>query len=123
MSEEKIIVYSRDGDIYHEDEGLIDDAYEDWITGEPEDGGYYSGERKEINVDDLVHNWYVDDIIDHMEEGLYDIVGEVADESLSISKEKKDELVNIIKQFMKDNCSCSCWAVENIKYNSFHDVK
>lgn len=123
MSEEKIIVYSRDGDFYHEDKGLIDDAYEDWITGELEEGGYYSGERKEINVEDLVHNWYIDDIVDHMEECLYDIVGEVADNALSISKEKKEELTNIIKQFMKDNCSCSCWSVDNIEYNPFYDIK
>lgn len=119
MSEQKTIVYSRDGDFFYEDKDLIDDAREDWISGEPEDGGYYTGERKEINVANLVRDSCVDEIIEHMDEALYDIVGEVAEDALSITNEKKEELERIIRQFIKENCSCSCWAVDNVEYHSF----
>ena len=119
MNEEKTIVYSRDGNFFYEDEGLIDDAREDWITGEPEVGGYYSGVQKQILVEDLVSDCCVDEIIEHMEEALYDIVGELGEDRLSIAEEKKKELQRIIRNFMKDNCTCSCWAVDNVQYHSF----
>ena len=123
MSEEKTIVYSRDGNIFYEDESLIDDAHEDWISGEPEDGGYYYGEKKEIDVVSLVSDSCIDDIMERMYEALYDIVGEFAEDALSITDEKKKELTKIIHQFIKENCSCSCWAVENVKYHSFCNNK
>lgn len=121
MSNQKTIVYSRDGETFYEDEGLIDDAREDWISGEPEDGGYYSGIQKQILVEDLVSDCCVDEIIERMDEALYYIVGELAEDMLSITYEKKKELQEIIRIFMKDNCSCSCWAVDNIQYHSFLD--
>ena len=121
MSEQKTIVYSRDGDFFYEDEGLIDDAREDWITGEPEDGGYYSGERRDIVVSDLVSDRVVDDILENMYDGLYDIVGEAAEDALYISDEKKEELRNIITNFIGENCSCGCWAVDDVKYHNFNN--
>lgn len=117
----KTIVYSRDGEIFYEDEGLIDDAREDWISGEPEDGGYYSGVQKQILVEDLVSDCCVDEIIERMYESLYDMVGELGEDKLSITEEKKNKLQEIIRNFMKDNCSCSCWSVDNVKYHSFLD--
>ena len=121
MSEEKTIVYSRDGNFFYEDEGLIDDARKDWITGEPEVGGYYSGVQKQILVEDLVSDCCVDEIIERMEEALYDIVGELGEDRLSITEEKKKELYEIIRNFMKENCTCSCEAVDNVQYHSFQD--
>lgn len=121
MNEEKTIVYSRDGNFFYEDEGLIDDAREDWITGEPEVGGYYSGVQKQILVEDLVSDCCVDEIIERMREALYDIVGEPAEDNLFITEEKKNELQEIIRNFMKENCSCGCWAVDDVQYHSFLD--
>ena len=43
MNEEKTIVYSRDGEMFYEDECVIDEAKVDWITGESDTSGYYSG--------------------------------------------------------------------------------
>ena len=117
----KVIVYSLDGETFYEDEGLIDDAREDWITGEPEGGGYYSGVQKQILVEDLVSDCCVDEIIERMEEALYDIVGEVSEDALDITDEKKKELQEIIRNFMKVNCSCSYWAVDSVQYHSFLD--
>ena len=119
MSEQKTIVYSRDGEIFQEDEGLIDDAREDWIAGEPEYGGYYSGERRDIVVEDLVSDIVVEEILNGMDEALYDIVGEAAEDALYISDEKKEELRNIITNFIGENCSCRCWAVDDVKYHNF----
>ena len=121
MSEQKTIVYSRDGEIFQEDEGLIDDAREDWIAGEPEYGGYYSGERRDIVVEDLVSDIVVEEILNGMDEALYDIVGEAAEDALYISDEKKEELRNIITNFISENCSCRCWAVDDVKYHNFNN--
>ena len=121
MSEEKTIVYSRDGEMFYEDEGLIDEARGDWISGEPEDGGYYSGVQKHILVDELVPDYCVDEIVERMADALYDIVGELSEDRLHITTGKREELQEIIRNFMKDNCSCSCWAVDNVKYHSFID--
>ena len=117
----KVTVYSLNGGTFYEDEGLIDDAREDWITGEPEGGGYYSGVQKQILVEDLVSDCCVDEIIERMAEALYDIVGELGEDRLSITYEKKKELQEIIRNFMKVNCSCSCWAVDGVQYHSFLD--
>ena len=117
--EQKTIAYSRDGEFFYEDEGLVDEAREDWISGEPEDGGYYSGELKQIDVANLISDCCVDEIIERMYEALYDMVGEAAEDALSITIEKKEELQEIIKNFIKENCSCSCWAVDNVEYHSF----
>ena len=119
--ETKVIVYSIDGETFYEDECLIDDAREDWITWEPEGGGYYSGVQKQILVEDLVSDCCVDEIIERMEEALYDIVGELGEDRLSITYEKKKELQEIIRNFIKVNCSCSCWAVDSVQYHSFLD--
>ena len=113
MSDDKYIVYSRDGEYFYDDEGVIDDARED--------GGYYSGERRDIIVSDLVSDYVVDDILERMGESLYDIVGDHAEDQISISDENKDELRNIITNFISENCSCSCWAVNNVQYHSFRD--
>lgn len=119
MSEAKEIVYSRDGEIFRDDESILKEAKNDWMSGEPLDGGYYSGERKDIGIENLVSDIVVEDILNDMESALYDIIGEVAEDALSMSDEKKEELRDIITKFIVNNCSCSCFAVENIKYHSF----
>ena len=119
MSEEKTIVYSRDGEVFYDDEGIIQEARNDWEEGESEEGGYYSGEQRCIDVASLVSDWAVGDIIESMDQALYDICGEVSEDALSITKEKKAELQKIITNFMKENCTCSCFAVDNVEYHSF----
>ena len=121
MNEEKTIIYSRDGEIFYEDEGLIDEAREDWIAGESGASGYYSGVQKHILVADLVSDYCVDDIIDGMYDSLYDEVGDMAEDRLHITTGKREELQEIIRNFMKENCSCSCWAVDDVRYHSFLD--
>lgn len=118
---EKTIVYSCDGECFYEGAERVDEYREDWMTGEPDDGGYYTGEQKNIDVASLVPDYIVNEILDSMDQSLYDIVGEVSEDALSLSDEKKIELKELITNFMKENCSCSCWAVENVKYHSFPD--
>ena len=117
----KAIVYSRDGEIFYGNKGIIDEARDDWEAGESEEVGYYTGERREIDVANLIPNHMVNEIIGYMDEALYDIVGEVSEDALDMSGEKKKELHEIIRNFMQDNCSCSCWAVDNVQYHSFLD--
>jgi len=114
-NQEKEIVYSRDGEVFYHNEDIIDEAID-------EDCGYYTGEKHNIDVGNLVSNSAVDVIIDHMNDALYDIVGEVSIDALSITKEKQTELQKIIRQFMKENCSCSCWSVDNVQYHPLADI-
>ena len=122
MSEQKTILYSRDGETFYDNEGIIQEARDDWEDGESEDGGYYSGEQRDIDVVSLVSNWAVEDILEQMDHALYDICGEVSEDALSITKEKKAELQEIITNFMKENCTCSCLAVDNVQYHSFTEA-
>lgn len=116
---EKTIVYSRDGEYFHEEPELVDEMREEWKESKFEPDGYYTGEQKDIDVAGLVSDIVVEDILNGMDQALYHIVGEVSEDALNITDEKKAELKDIITKFMRENCSCSCWAVENVKYHSF----
>ncbi len=116
---EKTIVYSRDGEYFNDDPDLVDEMREEWKESKFEPDGYYAGEQKDIDVAGLVPDYIVNEILDSMDQALYDIVGEVSEDALDITDEKKAELKELITNFMRENCSCSCWAVENVKYHSF----
>lgn len=117
----KTIAYSRDGEFFYGNKNIIDEAKDDYETGDSEEGGYYTGEIREIDVENLIPSNIVNEIIGYMDESLYDIVGEVSEYALDITYEKKKELYEVIRNFMKENCTCSCWAVDNIQYHSFID--
>ena len=123
MNKQKTILYSRDGETFYDNEGIIQEARDDWEDGESEYGGYYSGEQRDIDVASLVSDWAVGDILESMDQALYDICGEVSEDALSITKEKMAELQEIITNFMKENCTCSCWAVDNAQYHSFTEAR
>jgi len=96
-------VYSTDGEVFNYDRVDLD-------VGET----YYKGTVVEIRPESLVHEWAVDDIVERMEEALFEEVGEIAEGNLSLSEDKSKELHRIIVEFMKNNCSVSCYKVENI---------
>lgn len=76
---------------------------------------YYSGKVLEISPSELVHKWCVDNIIEQMEEQLYERVGEAADDNFSISDKAKGELHSYIKEFMNKNSRVTCYQVTDIQ--------
>lgn len=97
-------VYSTCGEVFNYDQI-------DFDIGD----SYYSGTVVEVKPESLVGKWTVDRILEQMDESLFEEVGEVAEDSLDLSQEKKDELFELIKNFMRDNASVTCYKVEDIK--------
>ena len=75
---------------------------------------YYSGDKVEVKPSSLLYS-AVPYMIDSMEEQLYERVGEVAEDAMSLSQEKRNELEKLIENFMDENVEISCYAVENIE--------
>jgi hypothetical protein len=107
MSQEKVIVYSLDGEHFNEDKDIIHSS----------DNGYYTGIRKEVDKRDLVSNVAVADIIDGMAERLWEIVGDVAEDNISLSDDNYKKLDSIIREFMEQHLSLTCYEVEEVKYH------
>lgn len=103
MSEQ---AYSRDGERYFSD---IED-----LGLEPGDG-YFVGDQVEIQPGQLVRDFMVGEILEKMDEALYDEVGEVAEDAISLSEEDADVLHNLIVDFMNSRATVSCYKVVNIR--------
>ena len=102
--EEGSAVYSTCGEIFQYEDHEFD-------VGER----YYSGVVKHIKPLDLVSDYAVENILEQMDEALYEEVGEVAGGSLDLADTHKVELMEIIKCFMKDHAGVSCFKVVNIE--------
>ena len=105
MSAETVIVYSRDGEYF--DEQNLDD----FESGD----GYYSGERADVLPSSLVSKWVIDDILERMDESLAEVCGEAAEDALSLAGDKQDELEKIIRDFMDKHCTITCYRVVNVQ--------
>lgn len=105
MSTESEIVYSRDGERFG---GYSLDDFE-------QGDSYYSGERSDVQPSSLVGKYVIDGILEQMDENLADICGEAAEDALSLSSDKQDELEKIIRDFMDKHCAISCYHVVNIQ--------
>jgi len=99
------IVYSYDGESFG--------AYnlEDFEAGEI----YYSGERVNIKAGSLVSPHFSSELLESMSESLWEESGDAAEGALSLSQEKQDELASIVKAFLDEHCSISCYRVINVK--------
>lgn len=76
---------------------------------------YFSGTVVEVSPQSLLSKWTVDTIVEQMEERLYEEVGEASYDALNIPEDKKQELLLIISDFVKENATVSCYKVEDIK--------
>jgi hypothetical protein len=99
--------YSKDGEIF----GDVD--LED-VEGECE---YYSGDLKKINPSELVSKWVADEILERMDERLYEECGDSSEDSLKMDNDAKEKLNAIIAEFMDNHCSISCYKVINVEYH------
>lgn len=100
-------VYSADGEIFGNVE--LDD-----LEGEC---CYYSGDSLPIKPSELITQWVVDDILERMDERLYDECGDVSEDAIRIENSAKEELKAFIMDFMDKHCKVSCYKVENVKFH------
>ena len=102
---EKEIVYSSCGEVF----GVDDLA--DYEVGDH----YFSGTKEEVKPSELVGKWIADTIVESMEESLYEVVGDLAEDALHLSESKQQGLLDIIKYYMDENVSISCYKVVDIE--------
>ena len=76
---------------------------------------FFVGEREDIPPSDLVPDWIASEVIERMEELLYDEVGEVAEGRLHIISGAEKELLCLIREWANINVSLSCYKINNIK--------
>lgn len=76
---------------------------------------YYKGKSKSIRPSRLLHPLSVYGLLDDMEEQLYEEVGEVAFDNLSMPEDKQEELLCIIKNFVDKHTKVSCYKVVDIE--------
>lgn len=76
---------------------------------------YYKGKSESIRPSKLIHPYVVSSILDEMEEQLYEEVGELACDNLTLDEDKQEELLRIIKNFVDKHTKVSCYKVVDIE--------
>lgn len=75
---------------------------------------YYRAERQDVDPSDLVSEWAASNVIETMQELLYDEVGDAAEGRLHVSDEAEKELLTMIKQWASKNVTLSCFKLANV---------
>ena len=106
------LVYSLDGENYR-----FDDLTE--LLAELEDGGDL-GEGKTIHAGTAIRHkasefFYVDSLVDDMQNRAYDEAGEWAEDFPDISKEQSKELGDLIGAWLDKNVNVNFWTVGDAK--------
>lgn len=99
------IVYSTCGEVFNYD------SISDFDVGDI----YFSGKKVEIKPGELVHKWTVDNIVEQMEEQLFEVVGDVAEGNFHLSEDDNKELQEIIVKFMNEKAKVTCYSVDEIQ--------
>ena len=105
------LYYSADGELFN-----TDDLTElDLVDGQT----YWQGERVDIKPSDLVGDYVASQVIERMNESLFDMVGEISEGKLHISDHDEKELLQIIKRWSNNRAIVDCWKVKNAKEMTF----
>lgn len=105
------LYYSLDGSIFNTDD-LTELDLEDGQT-------YWQGERVDIKPSSLVDDYVAAQVIERMNEALFDMVGDMSEDRLHISDCEEKELLQIIRKWADKRATLSCWKVENAKEMTF----
>ena len=101
-----------DGDkVYSTCEEVFNDESPDYDVGDH----YCSGIVKKLKPSEIMYESIVDILLEHMEEALYEQVGEVACDNLNMPQDKQVELLGVIKAFVDENVSIDCFKVIDIE--------
>lgn len=104
---DKDYVYSSDQELFNAEqveELSLDDG-----------DNYYRAEREHIKPSDLVVSFMASEVIERMQESLFDEVGEIAEDHLDISDEAEADLLQMIKDWADKNATVNCWKAINIE--------
>lgn len=80
---------------------------------------YYRAERQEVKPSELVTEWVASEVIEKMQENLFDEVGEVSEGNLNISDEAEADLLQMIKEWADKHATVNCWKAINIEETVF----
>jgi len=102
----------KNGDkVYSKCEEVFCDDYPDYEVGDH----YYSGTVQHLIPSKILYEGVVDHIIECMEDAVYEECGEVACDAVSMSEDKQQELLDIIKNFVDKNVEISCYKVVDVE--------
>jgi hypothetical protein len=106
------LYYSTDGEVFN-----TDDLTElDLVDGQT----YWQGERVQFKSSELVSAGFAADIIERMQELLYDEFGDHAEDAMSISEESEAELLQIVRNWADQHAIVKCSKIKNVKEMTFH---
>lgn len=105
------LCYSTDGELFNT--GDLTEL--DLVDGQT----YWQGERVEIKPAELVGDYVAAQVIERMNESLFDLVGELSEDGLHISDCEEKELLQIIKKWANKRATVSCWKIKNAKEMTF----
>lgn len=107
------LYYSTDGELFN-----TDDLTElDLVDGQT----YWQGERVEIKPSELISDYIAAQIIERMEESLFDLVGELSEDRLLVSDQQENELLKIVKAWADSEVKIDCWKIKNVKEMTFNE--
>tara|TARA_R110000851_G_C12864204_1_gene544299 strand:- start:36 stop:374 length:339 start_codon:yes stop_codon:yes gene_type:complete len=102
--EEGAEVYSTCGEIFQYEDHEFD-------VGD----SYYSGTVEKLVPSKVMYESIVDVLIEQMEEDVYEECGEASCDTVSMDKDKQEELLCIIKTFVDKHMKIDCFKVVNIE--------
>lgn len=97
-------VYSTCGEVFHDDEP-------DYDVGDH----YYSGKIKKLIPSEVMYDSIVTQLMEQLEESVYEEVGEVACDNVHMADDKQEELLSIIKNFIDENVEIGCYKVIDVE--------
>ena len=97
-------VYSTCGEVFNDDSP-------DYDIGDL----YYSGVSKKLIPSEVMYGSIVAQLLEQLEESVYEEVGELACDNVSMPEDKQEELLSIIKSFVDDNVKIDCYKVVDVE--------
>lgn len=97
-------VYSTDGELFDHT------CMSDFDIGDY----YYKGKSKKLVPSEVMYGSIVWQLMEQLEESVYEECGDVACDNVYMAQDKQDELLVIIKEFLDKNAKISCFSVEDI---------
>jgi len=105
------LYYSTDGELFNTDD-LTELDLEDGQT-------YWQGERVDLKPSELVGDYVAANVIESMQESLFDEVGEPSQDRMNISVEAEQELLQLMRDWADKHAAISCWKIKNAKEMTF----
>jgi hypothetical protein len=108
-----------DKDLYYSTDGELFNAEDVGALGLSDGDIYYQGERKDIKASALLSDIVVTYVLENLDEGLSEEVGDLANGNLHVSEEGESELLELIKAWADKHVQIGCWGITNVEQKQY----